>query len=867
MKFIWFLLFCAFTLLCSCSTIEHFSVTDRASEWSSSEPLNIPYSTRRARFEKGNLVVNPSFEQGSILRGTSGNESRIKGWQKVGENVHWTDTESANGTSNDANSGRRAVRISRKRANELDEAEGVLSDYIEVIPGNYYFSYHVRLKHIRGSKSRLGSRLQDAVTIKVLFFDENKQPIEPGLLNPVNRSMIDNSNKGLSFANFWRIDDFPWGEVRGRTYNYPFSEGDVPERTRYVRLFLGLRGTGNMWIDDVVYRYSKWNFTALERLQPYFDKPLPLAQRLIPTPRRFQQKDDVTFYEAYQSRQDLPVIVLPEESAPADVSAANLLKKEITAVLQRVMPPNELDRDMVRVEKADYSRVAGSIPRLVFSIGRNKLYKRVQPNLPLAAVQGKSQGYVIQSAFVGDTRIVFLIGETPLANYYAAATAIQLFEADRAVYHDATVIDYPDFLGRSYVFKAWKNDGELQRDLHAISRLSQYKLNKVYLGYGRQGKRWHRPDRLYLQGIEEAGRRCRDSGVMSLAMMVNPYSHLGFERPVDQLSDDLRNTWTHSDPGSIEMLKKHCRPALNAGARTLMLLADDYVPHAGQNRQNYALFTEKDKNQFVSLQNAQAYVINQLKQWLDREYPETRLEFCPPWYSNEHIARSYGQAEYYFKDLTFQIPPDVAIIWTGPTIRSLSIDSADLYRYQSLIGRWPMIWDNTLYARNHEVASYGGFPAHYPSKVRMCNIFEPFDAIRPRAFQNNNHGRQMYTNGPASSEVYKIKYATVADYEWNTTAYNPELSLWKALTKTFGRSAAEQLMYFNDAFYGFYEVYLRLKSKVPDAAHDKRKAEKYLDDMRKYVRQIAALRPDETQLLLELERYLKKQEKRFNAIF
>jgi hypothetical protein len=397
--------------------------------------------------------------------------------------------------------------------------------------------------------------------------------------------------------------------------------------------------------------------------------------------------------------------------------------------------------------------------------------------------------------------------------------------------------------------------------------LSQYKLNKVYLGYGRQGKRWHRPESLYLRGIEEAGRRCRDSGVMSLAMMVNPYSHLGFERPVDQLSDDLRNTWTHSDPESLEMLKRLYRPALNAGARTLMLLADDYVPHAGQNRQNYSLFTEKDKKQFVALQNAQAYVINQLKQWLDREYPGTRLEFCPPWYSNEHIDRSYGQAEYYFKDLTYQIPRDVAIIWTGPTIRSLSIDSADLYRYQSLIGRRPMVWDNTLYARNHEVASYGGYPAHYPAKVRMCNLFEPFDTYRPRAFQKYNDGRQMYTNGPAFSEIYKIKFATVADYEWNTAAYNPELSLWKALTKTYGPSVAELLLYFNDAFYGVYEVYLRLKSKSPDAMRDKKNAEKYLDDMRNYVRQIAALQPDQTQLVQELEHYLKKQEKRFNAIF
>ena len=155
----------------------------------------------------------------------------------------------------------------------------------------------------------------------------------------------------------------------------------------------------------------------------------------------------------------------------------------------------------------------------------------------------------------------------------------------------------------------------------------------------------------------------------------------------------------------------------------------------------------EDKNQFVNLQNAQAHLINKLKQWIDTDYPDTRFEFCPPWYSNEHIDRSDGKAEVYLKELTFQIPQDVAVIWTGPTIRSLSIDMADLHRYKSLIGRWPMIWDNTLYARNLETKRYGGYTTYYPGKVRMCNLFEPYDTYKPKDFQRYNHGRQMYTNG------------------------------------------------------------------------------------------------------------------------
>jgi len=661
------------------------------------------------------------------------------------------------------------------------------------------------------------------------------------------------------------MDEFGWAEVRARTYNYPFSEGDVPDGTRYVRLFFGLKGTGAMWIDDIVYRYSKWNFTALERFEPYFTRPLTLAESLIPTPKKFRHINDIVFHAATLANPRLPVIVLPPNPAPADFSAAGILREKINAVLGRVMPATEIKRDRIRILENVHSLADILNSTLVFSIGRTRVYEKVQPRLALSAVSDNPQGYVIEAAQIGDTPIVFLYGETPLGRYYAAATAIQLFEADQAVYHNAVVVDYPDFLGRAYVFKGWQNPTDLQNDLDSLPRMSRYKLNKVYLGYNRPGKTWHQADALYRRGIQAAGRRCHESGVMSLAMMVNPYAHLGFETSAAQISDQLRYTWTHGSEQSLEMLKDLYRLALNAGAQTIMLLADDSVPHAGVNRQNYALYTREDEKRFVALQNAQAYVINQLKQWLDGTYPGTRLEFCPPWYSNEHIDRSQGKAEYYFKELTAQIPRDVAILWTGPTIRSLSIDMADLYRYKTLIGRWPMIWDNTLYARGLESRNYGGYPAHYPGKVRMCNLFEPYDTYRPRAFEKYSDGRQMYTNGAADSDVYKIKYATVADYAWNTAAYNPELSLWKALTKTYGRPAAEQILRFNDAYHGVLEMCLRLKSEDPQP-EDVSRAETFLKDMRHYLNDISAELPGQTPLIAELKHYLAQQEKRLDEI-
>jgi beta-N-acetylglucosaminidase len=865
MKSVFLTIFCSILILSACSTIDKAHKTDRPSAWSTSNPLSIPYNMRLQQFKKGNLVSNSSFENGRIMADPPANTFVLDGWQKIGQNVDWVTQEPGVKVGGEVSSGRHSIKVNRKKATELDEAEGIISDYIPVIPGNYYFSYRIKLKDIVSNKYRLGVKLYDAIVIKVLFFDEHREPVNPGYLNPNTATIIDNSAKNYSFSNYWRIDDFPWGTVRGRSYNYPFSEGDIPARARFVRLFFGLKGTGTLWLDDIDFRFSKWNFTALERFKPFFTRQLTLEEKIIPTPKKFRWVNDVVYYKAGIPNAFLPVIVLPENPASAERTAAGILQKQINKVLDKCIPAKNHDTIKVRVLEGNLGLADISNAKLVLSIGRNKIYEEVQPDLPLQSLDDSQQGYVIQTEQVGNSDVVFLLGQTPIANFNAVATAVQLFENDECIYHNATVIDYPDFLGRSYMFENWKDKKELQNDLDAVERMSLYKFNMVYFGYNRAKKTWYQIDSLYRDGVRAAGKKFKESGVMSLAVMVNPYSHFKMGQSAETLSDQLRYKWTHSSPQSFRMLQDVFKMGLDAGADTMMLLSDDYVPYSGKNRYNYSLYTSEDKKKFVNLQNAQAHLINKLQQWINTAYPNTRFEFCPPWYSNEHIDRSNGKAELYFQELTFQIPPDVAVIWTGSTVRSLSIDMADLHRYRSLIGRYPMIWDNTLYARNLEAKRYGGYTTYYPGKVRMCNLFEPYQTYRPRDFQRYNHGRQMYTNHSAYSEIYKIKYATVADYEWNTAAYNPELSLWKVLCRTYGPAAAKKLILFSDAYYGIYGTCWRIEIEG--------RKDEYIDTGKKFLKgldnillDISKALPESKKLLQELKNFKDKQKTRFEKL-
>ena len=862
MKSILLSIICCCLVLNACTAVEKAGDKFDSKRWSSSDPLSIPFDIRQAQFKAGNLVTNSSFENG---REGVGGDLRLTGWQVIGKHVTWVRQKAGSHTMREVNSGQHAIRIVKTTEEAKGESAGIISDYLPVIPGNYEFSFHIRLEDIGSHQPRSALNPNGGLKIRALFFDKNKQPLDPQVQFPERKMFIDTANKNYAFSQYSRIKKFGWNRVRGKSYQYPFSEGDVPDATRYVQLFLGLKGTGSMWIDDIDFRYSKWNFTTLERFRPYFSRQLALEEIITPTPKHFQRLNDVVYFDAGHPAARPPLIVLPGNPAPAELSAAELIRIEINNVLDGLAPESRPGCVIARTSGKDFSLNKILSTRLVLSIGRNRLYREVQPDLPLQSVRGKKQGYVIKSQKIGNTHIVFLVGRTPVASYYAAATAVQLLERDRGIYHDAAVIDYPDFLSRGFAMKKWENNDELRRDLKNIDRMSRFKLNRVYVGYISARKIWQQSDPVYLAGIKAAGRRCTAGGVMNLAVMANPYSHFDFFPSAENLSDDDRYLWTHSNPASLSMLKDFFRVGLDAGADTIMLLADDFVPHSGKNSQHYSLYTIEDKNRFGTLARAQAYIINRIKEWIDRDYPRTRLEFCPPWYATDFINRSDGEAEAYFKELTSRIPQDVAIVWTGPAVRSLSIDMADLLRFRSFIGRWPMVWDNTLYARSTASRNYGGYPAHYPGKVRMCNLFEPFDTYRPRDFHKYSNNGKIYTNGNAYRDTYKVKFATVADYQWNTSAYDPELSLWKVLSRTYGPACARQLLIFNDAYFGLYQICIRMETAGAREA-DIQQGNVFLQTMNDNLQQIEEASCAGQALVQELEGLRNRQKDRFNHL-
>ena len=198
------------------------------------------------------------------------------------------------------------------------------------------------------------------------------------------------------------------------------------------------------------------------------------------------------------------------------------------------------------------------------------------------------------------------------------------------------------------------------------------------------------------------------------------------------------------------------------------------------------------------------------------EYGNIRLEFVPAPYSNWFIDFGRGSAETYFRDLASHLDPSVVLVWTGPTVRSLSYDMADIRRGTEVYTRKPMIWDNSPYARNIYKGWQGGYPTFYPKKSVMCSLFEPFDIQYPKNFPTYLNS-DYYSNLGGFGEIPRIKYMTFADFTWNTKDYNPDFSLFKALVQYVGRENAKLLLKFNDAYYQFVSSWSQLRIDIEHA--------------------------------------------------
>ncbi len=452
---------------------------DQRYNWSSDAPLTIPYRIRIQKAERGNLLRNPSFENGRTFNLESSKTSFVlDGWQQVGSHVEWVDIRNdSTYEANEAYSGYRAVKVARYTAWETDEqGEGIVSEFVKVIPGNYQLSLYARLENVYPQKSRLGTRMYDGIDIRLQFFDRNKMPVKSHISYPYAKQIIDASFKGLSFANFKEIKSFNWGKIIGKSASFPFQEGDIPSSAHYVKVFVGLKGSGTLWIDSVSFSYTGKNFSLAERMQSYSDTAYTSPLTVIPVPKKMKRLESVVFFDPGIETAGLPVIIIPDNAGKSVLNAARLIQESFQQAILKSNAGKKLVPELQVVRNGDAANFDDA--KLIISIGNTLLMKKYEAFAPVHEIAGHPQGYYIYSP-VSQPNLVLLNAQDESGLYYAALSLVQLIDSDLPVFHNSCIVDYPDFLFRFFTAPDTNGTHNISQRSELIYELTNYKLNGI----------------------------------------------------------------------------------------------------------------------------------------------------------------------------------------------------------------------------------------------------------------------------------------------------------------------------------------------------------------------------------------------------
>jgi hypothetical protein len=458
---------------------KHRDVEETRYTWSTEAPLTVPYRIRLQRFEKVNLIRNHSFETGRTFDlDRSVTSFVIDGWQQIGQHVQWVDTRlDSIYKPEEALSGYRSVKIVRKTAYETDEqGDGIISDFIKVIPGNYTLSCFMKLEQVYPAKSRWSSRMNDAIDLNLQFFDRNKIAISPKYRFPQTDQYINASRKALSLSNYNYIKSFEWGKVIGKSEHFPFPEGDIPSEAQYVKIYIGLKGRGTLWVDSVTFSYNDHNFSVGEKMSPYTDTVFPSYQAIIPEPKHYSVMESVVFRTSDAQQGKQPLIIIPDNADPLILKAAALIQ---SAFHESIRGKAGWKDPFIRVVK-DTFPIQNPQSKLILNLGTTRLFARYHDFLPIKDINPYQQGYFIY-ATPEMPNLVFLGGNNPVGIYYAALTLIQMIDKKQPVFHNARIIDYPDIAHRYFALKDLTGEGR-RLQLAFADELIRYKFNGAFYG-------------------------------------------------------------------------------------------------------------------------------------------------------------------------------------------------------------------------------------------------------------------------------------------------------------------------------------------------------------------------------------------------
>jgi len=800
-------------------------VTINKAVWSSKDPLNIPYKRRMSELNEGNKVLNPSFERGRFFNDRL-NTFELVGWTEIGNSTEWVSTEKGAFDRDEVDHGRHSIRIRREKTDELqEEGAGMLSDYIKVIAGNYRLDYSIRLHGIDPYRDRWGSRLQDAVNVRVYYYNKNKIRIDGVAVDPMSEKKFDNEFKALPFAGHWSIDSLGWIRARGISHKFPFPDGDIPDETRYVRLFFGLKGPGTMWVDNVRFRFTHGNFSLYERVQRWKDSTFTPYDLITPAPRHLEPGKMHRINDRRQ--QNIPfLIVIPEKAAEVTQKAAKMLKE----VLTKFRPGGSKATSVVRVVSSPDENMIQQT-RFIFSLGNTSLSQLYRSSLPYDSIHSREQGYFIH-AFPKTPRMIFVSGNQPIGTYYGTTTLIQLLDAGEGTYHHANIIDAPDWKNRAI----YCNTGV--QGPAGLDFLTRQRFNTIHLRLHEKSKAGIR------QNIRELEAQSLDGKLFTPGL-------------------SLTARWLPEKIGSKEM------PQPISGQYRNRILDYASSHHFG----SYIIRMDRDlpgnescgeiadslgNHELPGCSRMVDLYVQELGEIRSRIGSMAQLNCLPVYYHTEGIRRSHGKGEIFLQELFKDSYPGIRYLWSGPVEYPLIVDESELATIRRYTGQVPGFFckDINPYTRKKFISAY-------PGKARMSSLFDHMVLHLPHDMAIKEK-QGFYADMDPHDVLSRIGLLSLSEYLWNSKDYDPDKTLLKILVSRYGKNTAFELLRLNEAYFGLYEMYGKIKSRETKVKYI-RSAKDFKDQVDESMRNLQD-QLENTDLFRELGEYRQQAEEQMQII-
>jgi hypothetical protein len=297
------------------------------------------------------------------------------------------------------------------------------------------------------------------------------------------------------------------------------------------------------------------------------------------------------------------------------------------------------------------------------------------------------QGYAVRCEQRHGRKLVMFSGRDHLGLTWAVNSLIQLitWKDGACVLHAMDIVDYPFMERRGALGPGMQDYVGASRIYPAMTKLDLIQFSKSLL-VPRRGApiewidwRTPRPKEL-TDKVAAIGDNLRGLGIIWQVGIMPFTIGKGIEAKYGPIQVDSKSD-EHFD-----IIWKMCEPVLQAGGG-IIYMPDDY---------RFPLSPGDEKN-FGTARDADVFFMNRLYTKIKADYPNAELSMVQPFYYGPSAVNPWSKESplEYLKALGTELPPDINIAWTGPSVKTREFTSADVAKFTELIKRKPYFFQNS----------------------------------------------------------------------------------------------------------------------------------------------------------------------------